>query len=441
MKRRDFLKLGGAGLATSGLATAGLLGAAGPAAAAEVGISLAVTNCPVETVTGEKLNMLAYARTGSSNSGTGSSNAAPRVPGPVLRVTEGDIVTISIFNDRPEPHNLEIGGIGASPLVAPGQTGTLTFTAPAAGTYLYHDSSHASGHLYRVLGLHGALVVHPSNGMSRVDTAKRCITPYSMDRYNASNPADPAYKAYQAMRNVSLLFEALGTIPRFAGVPGGGKWVPCGLDQDFSPQEKIWLFNQIDPKFNALITSSGITYSDATASAAAMVANFVPRYFTINGRSGFDLADKEDVVVKNYIGEPTLLRTLNAGLTHHATHIHGNHVLELAHSVLTNDGIVPVMGGAAGAPGEVVLHDNIWERDVWPTWPMQIRDMLLPLEIPPDIPNWDKHAAGRADEAFPLRYVMHDHCEMGTTAAGGNYPQGAVTHWEILGRAGGRGPV
>jgi hypothetical protein len=72
---------------------------------------------------------------------------------------------------------------------------------------------------------------------------------------------------------------------------------------------------------------------------------------------------------------------------------------------------------------------------------MHIRDVLLPLEVPPDIPNWEKHIALLADEAFPLRYVMHDHCEMGTTAAGGNYPQGCVAHWEIIGPAGGRGPV
>jgi hypothetical protein len=36
-------------------------------------------------------------------------------------------------------------------------------------------------------------------------------------------------------------------------------------------------------------------------------------------------------------------------------------------------------------------------------------------------------------EPFPLRYVMHCHCEMSNTAGGGNYPQGMVTHWEMLG--------
>jgi hypothetical protein len=128
---------------------------------------------------------------------------------------------------------------------------------------------------------------------------------------------------------------------------------------------------------------------------------------------------------------------LSVGLCHHATHIHGNHLFELAHSVLTADAFVPTMGASTTAAlGEPIVHDNIWERDVWPTWPMQIRDMLLPYEAPPDIPNWQAKYATEptaAEEKFPLRYVMHDHCEMATTAAGGNYPQGAVTHWEILG--------
>jgi hypothetical protein len=33
---------------------------------------------------------------------------------------------------------------------------------------------------------------------------------------------------------------------------------------------------------------------------------------------------------------------------------------------------------------------------------------------------------------------MHCHTEMSQTAAGGNYPQGMATHFEILGGVGGR---
>src|SRR5690606_7485492 len=103
----------------------------------------------------------------------------PRVPGPVLRVREGSIVTVVVKNTRPEAHGFVIGGIPASRLTIPaGATSQVSFTAPQAGTYLYHDDTHVSRHLYRLLGLHGALVVHPANGA----TASGSLTPYSLDR-------------------------------------------------------------------------------------------------------------------------------------------------------------------------------------------------------------------------------------------------------------------
>ena len=417
MERRQFLQLGGAGLIGTS-ATAQLAATVAEAQTAATQINLSIVDTQVTLIDGEKVDALAFVRSGGGG--------GPRVPGPVLRVRQGDTVTIRVTNQRPEPHGFEIGGISRSRMtIGPSRTTSVTFTAPLAGTYLYHDASHASRHLYRLLGLHGAFIVHPRDGR----TASGSRTPYSLERLGA-DPGAP---------KVASVFDALGTTARFPG----GKWVPCGLDAEFSTQERIWLFNQIDPRLNALIRPSGVQTSSLAASNQAIVAAFTPRYFTINGRSGFDVSspsEAPDVVISNYIGEPTLIRTLNAGLCHHATHIHGNHLFELAHSVLSSDGFLPFMGASrTGAPGEVVLHDNIWERDVWPTWPLQIRDMLLPLEVPPDIPNWDKFANSEAQEPFPLRYVMHDHCEMGTTAAGGNYPQGAVTHWEVLGRVNGRG--
>jgi len=60
--------------------------------------------------------------------------------------------------------------------------------------------------------------------------------------------------------------------------------------------------------------------------------------------------------------------------------------------------------------------------------PMARKDMLLPFVKPFDAPVWPP-----IEEKFPMRYVMHCHCEMSNTAGGGNYPQGMVTHWEMLG--------
>ena len=153
------------------------------------------------------------------------------------------------------------------------------------------------------------------------------------------------------------------------------------------------------------------------ANVGDLVQRWRPDYFTINGRSGFYLShNAPDVVPANYIGEPTLIRCMNAGLCTHSTHIHGNHVFGLA------------QGGSNGA---VALETNIIERDVWPMEPLARCDLLLPYETPPDIP-----AFPMTQEPFPLRYVMHCHTEMSQTAAGGNYPQGMVTHWDLLGQIG-----
>jgi hypothetical protein len=114
-------------------------------------------------------------------------------------------------------------------------------------------------------------------------------------------------------------------------------------------------------------------------------------------------------------GQPCLIRTMNAGLATHAVHIHGNHCMECTES----DDL-----------GNNVCETHVYERDVWQLKPLGRIDMILPFERPPDIPigKWPPR-----DEPFPLRYVMHCHTEMSQTAGGGNYPQGAVTHWEMTG--------
>ena len=425
MNRRDFIRLGSAGLTAAG--TGVQLGDGAQAAAvctttntSGASFGLEIDDAQFEMIDGQRFTFLAYRLT------RGSANF--KVPGPVFRVVEGTTVSISITNRRPETHGFEITGIPDSKaVVLPNRTCTVTFTAPEAGTYIYHDATHASRHLYRLLGLHGAFIVHPVDGMTRRPGEVASITPYSLDKQFVTH-ADAA-------DTIGMVFNAFGTVSRFPG----GKWVPCALDQAYSNQEKIWVFNQVDPRFNALIRPTGMTASTMTTGAAQILDNFTPRYFTINGRSGYDLTTGEDVVCSNWIGEPTLIRTMNVGLAHQATHIHGNHLLELAHSAVARDGFQFLTGSHRDSiAGEVVLHETILERDVWPTAPMQARDMLLPYEVPPDIPNWNVFASGTNQEPFPLKYVMHCHCEMSQTAAGGNYPQGAVTHWEVMGPLGGR---
>jgi hypothetical protein len=364
MKRRHFLAGAGAVAASSGFVPT-IADAQSPS----VRFALAIVPKLVELVDGSDVFMLAF----SDQSG------GAKVPGPVLRAREGDLVEITIRNTTDDAHEFAIpGALAGTGPIPPRSFRTASFIAPAGGTYLYLDPSRAP--VNRVLGLHGVLVVAPGNGL----TAAGSPTPYSRAAHTAA---------------LSELFDALG-----GPVLPGEQWNP-----DDPKRERIWLFHQIDPRFNDM-ARRGVHIDPAD-----MLERFLPRYFTINGQSGFDAGEDKSIVPSGYVGEPVLLRTLNAGLVTHSPHIHGNDVFELS---------------TASELGAVVVDDNIIQRDTWALPPLARKDILLAFYRPTSIPD---AAFPPREEPFPLRYVMHCHTEMSQTAGGGSYPQGAVTHWELLG--------
>lgn len=96
-----------------------------------------------------------------------------QVPGPRIRVSEGDRVRVNVTNDLPEPTSVHWHGLilpnamdGAAditqPAIGPGDTFTYEFTASHSGTYFYHSHSHADRQ--QGLGLYGALIVDPRAG-------------------------------------------------------------------------------------------------------------------------------------------------------------------------------------------------------------------------------------------------------------------------------------
>jgi FtsP/CotA-like multicopper oxidase with cupredoxin domain len=308
-------------------------------------------------------------------------------PQPLIRAREGDPIEIEITNGDTRPHGFAVTGIAGatSAGIAPGETRVVSFTAPAGGSYIYHDPTDAP--LNRVLGLHGPLIIDPLDGTTPAGSP----TPFSRSAQTAQ---------------VRAAFDAFGTHPRFPGE----KWKPGDPRRD-----KLWLVSETDSAIAAR------TAAGDRVTGQALLDVFLPDYFHINGLSGFDTASHgsdgeidgrlQAIEAKNKQGQPTLIRTMNAGLCTHSMHIHGNHLFECT-DLDAND--------------NVYCESNIYERDVWALRPLGRRDMLLPFEQPPDIPNWPPK-----EEPFPLRYVMHCHCEMSQTAGGGNYPQGLVTHWEM----------
>lgn len=92
------------------------------------------------------------------------------VPGPMIRVTEGDQVRIIVTNELDEPttvhwHGIEVPnimdgvpGMTQDPIL-PGETFTYEFTAKPAGTFMYH--SHYEGDRQVSAGLYAPFIIDP----------------------------------------------------------------------------------------------------------------------------------------------------------------------------------------------------------------------------------------------------------------------------------------
>ncbi len=190
----------------------------------------------------------------------------------------------------------------------------------------------------------------------------------------------------------------LGLHGGFAVMPGlSGNQLYAG-SPTFKKQY-FWIFNDIDPVWNERLRTG------ATPTTA-----FIPRYFTLNGRSqrppgapgysdpNIDAGYNPETKLEGYIGDRSLIRVLNAGHCTHSMHWHANHV-----EWLTANG---------------VRRPAIWLKDVVPLDNNMGRaDVIYPFEPPPD--------------AYPPvtmgHYVMHLHDEQTQTAGGGLYQFGAAT--------------
>ncbi|MCW2962509.1 MAG: multicopper oxidase, type 3 [Thermoleophilia bacterium] len=88
------------------------------------------------------------------------------VPGPVLRVTEGDTVRITLRNASSQPHSLHTHGIhpssqdGVLDMVGPGESFTYEFTAGPSGVQPYHcHAMPLKKHISK--GMYGTMIIDP----------------------------------------------------------------------------------------------------------------------------------------------------------------------------------------------------------------------------------------------------------------------------------------
>lgn len=169
VSRRGLIRTGAAGVATSALAVAGatidpddILGLDAPKPQLRE-FTLTAAELDLELMPGTTVRAWGY---------------NGQVPGPEIRVREGDTVRIHLKNDLPAPTTIHWHGVnlpnamdGVAGLnqaaVESGQEFTYEFVAQPAGTRWYH--AHTDPALQVPLGLYGALIIEPRNQTTTYD--------------------------------------------------------------------------------------------------------------------------------------------------------------------------------------------------------------------------------------------------------------------------------
>ncbi len=98
------------------------------------------------------------------------------VPGPLVRVREGDLVEVHFSNhpDSKMPHNIDFhaatgpGGGAEASMTAPGHTSVFSFRALKPGLFIYHCAAPPVG-MHIANGMYGMILVEPEDGLAPVD--------------------------------------------------------------------------------------------------------------------------------------------------------------------------------------------------------------------------------------------------------------------------------
>ena len=110
-----------------------------------------------------------------------------KVPAPVLRGREGDLMRIKLINKGSLPHTIHFHGIhpaemdGVFELVPPGGTFTYEFVARPYGVFPYHcHSNPTSKHIHN--GLYGMMIIDPKEGRPPMKELAMVMSAFDLDR-------------------------------------------------------------------------------------------------------------------------------------------------------------------------------------------------------------------------------------------------------------------
>ncbi|WP_409346818.1 multicopper oxidase family protein [Paenibacillus sp. MBLB4367] len=253
------------------------------------------------------------------------------VPGPELRVKQGENVQIVLKNELKEPATIHWHGVPVpnamdgipgvtQNAVQPGETFTYAFKAEVPGTYWYHSHQDSVNQVDR--GMYGAFIVEPKNG------------------------AKPD-------RDYTLMLDEWRSADTTMSGGGAGAGMSGMNGMDHS-------------KMNMGGAKSSAGESENAAAEAGHDMSMYDLY-TINGKSGPSISE---LPVKK--GETVRLRLINAGYLTHRIHLHGHDYRitaadgqSLNNPGLLRDSVVEIAPGerydiefVADNPGRWLIEDH-----------------------------------------------------------------------------------
>ncbi len=126
------------------------------------------------------------------------------VPGPMIRVRQGDLVEIHLSNDPSDmmSHNIDLhavigpGGGAASSVTLPGHTSVFSFRALHAGLFVYHCATPPVP-MHIANGMYGAILVQPKDGFPSVDKEYYIM---QSEFYTTGNYGEPGLQQFDLQK-------------------------------------------------------------------------------------------------------------------------------------------------------------------------------------------------------------------------------------------------
>jgi FtsP/CotA-like multicopper oxidase with cupredoxin domain len=173
-----------------------------------------------------------------------------QLPGPQIRVKEGDRVKLIIKNELPESTSIHFHGLElpndqdgvpfiTQPPIKPGQSFTYEFTVPNAGSHMYHSHHNAAKQVG--MGLLGAFIVDPKTprAIEKVDVDHVMILNDGFHGYTLNGKGFPATEPIVAKlgQKVRIRFMNEGMMIHPMHLHGMHMTI---IDKDGWPQPSPW---------------------------------------------------------------------------------------------------------------------------------------------------------------------------------------------------------